>query len=190
MFGNIFEKQPKPRETPRDFKRVALMVIAPQNFRDEECFETKDELEKAGIKVEIASLTKGEKRGTHGGLINADMPIGSVNVEDYDAVVFIGGAGAQIYFQNPIALDIARQAYNTGKITAAICVAPVILANSGVLNGKKATIWEGPDTMKVFRDKNVDYTGKSVEVDGKIVTANGPKASREFGRKIAELLKR
>lgn len=190
MFGSMFERPLRPREVPREFKKIALMIIAPQNFRDEECFETKDELEKSGVRVKIASLTKGEKKGTHGGTINAELPIGSINVEDYDAVIFVGGNGAQIYFQNPIVLDIARQAYRAGKVTAAICIAPVILANSGILNGKRATVWEDNDSMRIFRDKNVDYTGKGVEVDGKIVTANGPKASRDFARKIIDLLKK
>jgi protease I len=188
MFEGIFGKSGNQGEFKKEFIRAALMIIAPQNFRDEECFETKEELEKVGVRVIVASLTRGEKKGARGGSIPAELSIGEVNVEDYSAVIFVGGSGAQIYFKNPIALDIARQSYKKGLVTAAICIAPVILANAGVMNGKKATAFDDEMSRAAFSRANAVFTGKNVEVDGKIVTGNGPGASREFGRKIAELI--
>jgi len=188
MFGGLFKKRTIPAEEMFTVRKAALMIIAPQNFRDEECFETKEELEKAGIKVVIASLTQGKKKGSRSGLALAEKSIGDVNVDDYDAVMFIGGSGAEIYFKNPIALDIARQSYKKGKLTAAICIAPVILANAGVLNGKSATAFDDAISRAAFNKAKAVFTGKTIEVDGKIVTGNGPKASREFGRKLAELI--
>jgi protease I len=188
MFASLFRKSKGNSGELMIVKKTALMVIAPQNFRDEECFETKEELENAGIAVTIASLTKGDKKGKLGGSIFAEKSISEVNVEDYNAVVFIGGQGASIYFKNPIALDIARQSYKIGKVVAAICIAPIILANAGILSGKSATAYEDEESKAAFIKARAVFTGKSVEVDGKIVTGNGPKASREFGKKIAELI--
>ena len=85
------------------------------------------------------------------------------------------------------ALSLAQKFYNAGKITAAICIAPVILANAGLLNGKKATSF--PSEENALEDKGAAFTGNPVEADGLIVTAEGPKAARDFGKKIAQLLK-
>jgi protease I len=188
MFGGLFKKHSAQAEETAAIGKTALMIVAPQNFRDEECFETKEELEKAGVKVVVASLTKGEKTGKAGGKILAEKSIGEVKVDDYDAVLFIGGSGAEMYFKNPIALDIARQAYKKGKLTAAICIAPIIFAAAGILSGKKVTAFDCPESRAALSKAGAIFTGKNVEIDGKIVTGNGPKASREFGRKIAELI--
>ncbi|MDD5086856.1 MAG: DJ-1/PfpI family protein, partial [Candidatus Nanoarchaeia archaeon] len=78
--------------------------------------------------------------------------------------------------------------YESGKITAAICIAPVILANAGVLDGKKATVFpSGKDDIMV---RGADYTGEQVTQDGKVITANGPAAARSFGEAIVKELSR
>ncbi|MCD6547055.1 MAG: DJ-1/PfpI family protein [Nanoarchaeota archaeon] len=164
-----------------------LMIIAPKNFRDEELFHTKEELEKEGNEVTIASTTTEEATGMLGGKAKPEITIDEVNVDDYDAIVFVGGTGASIYFENQRAHEIAKQAYEKGKVVAAICIAPSTLANAGILKGKMATSWPSEETNLLA--KGASYTGDPVTVDGKIVTANGPTAARNFGRKIAELLK-
>ena len=166
----------------------ALLIIAPKDFRDEELFHTREVLEKAGIKTEIASLRKGEATGMLGGRVSVDLTIDRVKVEDYDAVIFVGGSGSSVYFKNERALAIAREACSLGKVVGAICIAPVILANAGVLRGKKATVWDG-EFVKMLEAGGAKHTGKNVEVDGKIVTANGPHAAKDFGKRIAELLR-
>ncbi|MEM1689741.1 MAG: DJ-1/PfpI family protein [Candidatus Hadarchaeales archaeon] len=166
----------------------ALLIIAPKDFRDEELFHTKEVLEKSGIVTKIASTKKGEAKGMLGGKATAELTIEEVKVEDYDAVIFVGGSGSSIYFSNKHALSIAKEAFSAGKVVGAICIAPVILANAGILKGRRATVWDG-DFVKMLEAGGAKYTGKNVEVDGKIVTANGPHAAREFGKKIAELLR-
>ncbi|MGB9667330.1 MAG: DJ-1/PfpI family protein [Thermosulfidibacteraceae bacterium] len=166
-------------------KRV-LVVIAPVNFRDEEFFETKKELTACGAKVDVASLTKGIARGMLGGTYNVDLSVNEVDVEDYDAVVFIGGVGARSLIESPTVINLAKQAYKDGKIIGAICIAPTILSRAGVLYGKKATIWASM-AHEIKKGGGI-YTGRSVEVDGRIVTANGPWAARNFGSAICKLL--
>ncbi len=168
-------------------KRV-LMVIAPENFRDEELLHTKEELERAGVKTIIASSKTGEARGKLGARVNVDLKLDQVKVDDYDAVVFVGGPGSAIYFNDRCALSIAGEAFKKGKKVCAICIAPVILANAGVLKDKRATVWDGEYIEKI-ESKGATYTGKPVEVDGNVITANGPAAAREFGRTIAKAIR-
>lgn len=171
--------------------KKVVMVIAPSNFRDEELLKPKRVLESAGASVRIASKGVPEAAGVLGARVKVDMDLPEVNVEDYDAVVFIGGGGASVYFNDEIALDLAQKSFDAGKVTAAICIAPVILANAGILKGKKATSWTSPtdkSTAEALKAGGAKYVGNDVVVDGFIVTANGPGAAEEFGRKLVQLL--
>lgn len=164
-----------------------LMVIANTNFRDEELFHTKEELEKAGHQTVIASNSFSEATGMLGGKIMPQILFKDANAGDYDAVVFVGGGGSAIYFDNPKAHALAREFFNQGKVTAAICIAPSTLANAGILKGKKATCY--PSEKENLSAKGAKYTATGVETDGKIITADGPKSAHEFGKKIAAALK-
>ena len=97
----------------------------------------------------------------------------------------VGGGGSKVYYANLDASRIANEMRN--KVVAAICLAPAILANAGVLEGKQATV--AGTEARTIEAKGAKYTGPGVTVDGNIVTANAPKSSRLFGRKIGELLK-
>ncbi|MFH1239866.1 MAG: DJ-1/PfpI family protein [Candidatus Diapherotrites archaeon] len=163
-----------------------LMVIANSNFRDEELFHTKEELENAGNETVIASNSLNEATGSLGGKIKPSILVKDVSFGQYAAVVFVGGSGSALYFDNSAALTLAREFYNNGKITTAICIAPSILANAGILKGKKVTCYVSE--KENLETKGAIYTGTDVEVDGKIITANGPKAAHKFGKKIAEML--
>ena len=162
------------------------MIIAPRNFRDEELFYTKEELESSGNSVTIASTTTDKATGVLGRTAKPDTTINDINIDDYDAVVFVGGVGSSIYFNNQKAHEIARDAYDKGKVIGAICIAPSTLANAGLLKGKKVTSY--PSEERNLRSKGAVYTGNSVEKDGNIITADGPSSARNFGRMIANSL--
>jgi protease I len=165
-----------------------LLIIAPANFRDEELLHTKEELEKAGVETVIASSTLKDARGMLGARVRPSIKIDQAKVDDYDAVVFVGGSGSSVYFDDDRAISIASEAFKKGKKTCAICIAPVILANAGVLKGKRATVFPG-DYVKMIEGRGAKYTGKPVEVDGNVITASGPDAAREFGRALAKALR-
>ena len=164
-----------------------LMIIAHQNFRDEELLIPKKLFESEGYNVVIASTSLKPAKGMLGAVVTPQILIDQVRVEDYDAIVFVGGVGAQEYFNNSVAHKIAKEAVSKGKILAAICLAPRTLAEAGVLKGKKATVWVSEG--KTLEAKGAYYTGKPVEVDGNIVTGSGPQAAEEFGKTILKLLK-
>lgn len=163
-----------------------VMIIAPDGFRDEEYFEPKKVFEDAGVEVVTASKGVSVAKGKLGATANVDMDISEVEVSDYDAIVFIGGPGTTIYFEDADAHRIAKDAESAEKIVATICIAPSILANAGVLEGKKATVFSSESEN--VNSKSAGYTGNPVEVDGKIVTGNGPGAATEFGKVIVNLL--
>ena len=162
------------------------MVIAPVDFRDEEYFETRKVLEDVGNKITVVNSTGQPSKSMFGKIVKPDKTIYDVSSEDFDAIVFVGGSGTSVYFNNQQALGLAKEFSSSGKIVAAICIAPSILANAGILNGKKATAFPSEkDNINAVGN----YTGKPVEQDGKIITGNGPIAAKEFGKKIAEALR-
>ncbi|MCX6800677.1 MAG: DJ-1/PfpI family protein [Candidatus Diapherotrites archaeon] len=165
----------------------AVLVISQQKFRDEELFETKEALEGAGIKCVIASKEKGSHRGMLGATLNSEISVKEIGL-DFDALVFIGGVGALQYYDDKEAHQAAKRFFEAGKIAAAICIAPVVLANAGILKGKNATVF--PSEQGALISKGANYTGAGVEIDGKIITASGPSFSAEFGREIAKAMKR
>lgn len=162
-----------------------LLVIAP-NFRDEEYFQPKQILEQGGMEVVTTSWQKGEIGGAGGGKTTAELAVKEVKVEDFVGIAFIGGPGMVNNIGDQALLELAKNFADSGKITAAICVAPAILAKAGVLSGKKATAWSG--VAEILKSQGANYTGDKVTVDGKIVTADGPASAEEFGKTIMSLL--
>jgi protease I len=166
-------------------KKVAF-IIAPNNFRDEEYGEPGKILQAAGATVVTASLATGELTGMKGGKVTADLLITAVKADEYDAVAFIGGSGAQVLFGNPEAQRIAAEFAARGKPVAAICIAPTILAKAGVLKGRKATAF--PSEKAELTADGAEFTGATVEQDGNIITASGPEAAKEFGDTLVKAL--
>jgi protease I len=164
-----------------------LMIIASHNFRDEELLIPKKLFEEKGYKVVIASSTLSPAKGMLGTVVVPEILINQVKVDDYEAIIFVGGIGSQEYFHNSVAHRIAQEAIKKEKILGAICLAPCILAEAGVLKGKKATVWYS--AAQLLEEKGAIYTGKPVEIDGKIVTGSGPQAAQEFALTIIKLLK-
>jgi len=166
-------------------KRAAI-IVASQNFREEEFFETKRALDAAGVQTVIVSTRIGTLRGMLGRITEANVLVGQLNVNDYDAIIFIGGPGAVEYVANPFALNLAREAIRTRKILAAIGTAPTILANAGVLAGVRITSQLTERNILVLA--GALYTGQPVEEDRLIITGRDMGAAMQFGRKIADAL--
>ena len=163
-----------------------VMIIAGKDFRDEEYFKPREVLEKAGAQVTVAASSLEEATGMLGGRVTPDIRYTDVDPAAFDAVVFVGGTGSAVYWNDSIAHEIVQTAYEQGKVIGAICIAPVTLANAGILDGKKATVsWSAADRLKIGGAINTD---RAVEVDGNIVTASGPEAAERFGEEIRRIL--
>jgi protease I len=163
-----------------------VMIIAPEDFRDEELFETQRELQAADHVVTIASARPGPCRGVRGGSALAELGLDAVTPERFDAVVFVGGPGARQLYDDPRAHAIAQGFRGDGRVVGAICVAPVILGRAGVLRGRRATVFSSESEL--IGADGASYTGDPVTVDGTLVTASGPAQARAFGRAVAEAI--
>ncbi|HHT48291.1 MAG TPA: DJ-1/PfpI family protein [Firmicutes bacterium] len=167
-------------------KKRAVLVIAETNFRDEEYLAPKEVLSQAGVEVATASTKLEEAVGKLGHKVRPDLLVSQIKVEDYDALVFVGGGGAAQYFADETAHVLARSFIKADKVVAAICIAPVILARAGLLRGKRATVF--PDGEPELIAAGAIYTAQRVVKDGRIITGNGPEAAEAFGREIVNAL--
>ena len=168
----------------------AIIIIAQDGYQDVEYAGTRKGLEDAGFDIVVASSSAGACTGKLGGTVQATIGMRDVDLDDVDRVAFIGGPGAEVYAKHPDALRIAHEAAGRNMPLGAICIAPLILANAGVLRWKKATVWdENGKQRDLIEAAGATYTGEAVTVDGLIVTGNGPEAAEEFGRALAGLNK-
>ncbi len=166
--------------------KKVLFVISSKNFRDEELLEPKELLEGYGANTLVVNENGKESLGMLGTRIEPSMSLNKVSIGEYDAVVFVGGSGSSIYWNDKNALNVAKEAYIKGKVVAAICLASGTLANSGLCKGKKITGWQ--DTKEIIEKNGGIYTGNDLEISGRLITASGPKAAKKFGEAIAKVL--
>ncbi len=159
-----------------------LMVVAPAGVRDEEYFLPRGIFEQAGIKVTVASIQKGSAKSVQNKEITIDKTVSDIVPEEYRAVVFIGGPGMAEIADDDSLMLLARKFEAAGKITAAICVAPKILARAGILEGRQAVSWEG--VRSELEKSGALISSTTVAVDGRLITAVGPAAAAEFGDRI------
>jgi protease I len=118
-----------------------------------------------------------------------DLLLSDVRVADYDAIIFIGNE-TLIYLHDPEAHRIARETVEQGRVLAALCHGPLVLAEAGVLDGKQATAWFGfgSDACKKLQRDGAICTYARVQQDGLIITGTGPEATAAFVGAIKKLL--
>lgn len=185
---------PITEEVPKvetEAKKVVI-IVAYKDYQDIEYRDTREAFNEAGCQVKIASSSLGQASGKLGGSLEVDVTLSDLDVVDFDAVVFVGGPGAVEYVDDAQAHKVAKDVVTQDKVLAAICIAPEILAKAGVLEGKKATVWTSVGErggIKVLEDGGAEYVAENVVQDGKIITANGPAAAKEFGKTIVEALR-
>lgn len=166
--------------------KKVLMIIAATDFRDEEFFEPCNRLRQCGAAVTVASSIKGAALSVFGKTVITERQIADCQAGDYAAIVFIGGPGSAEFFMDATAHALARAAVDQGKVLAAICIAPVTLANAGVLKGKQATCF--PAMQKQLAAKGALVVQQDVVQSGKLLTATGPQVAREFAEALVKML--
>ena len=164
-----------------------VMIVASNGYRDEEFDVPKDAFIKENASVKVASSSLIPAKGVKGGSVKPNMLVKDINPDDFDAVVFVGGNGSTEYWNDKNALELAKKTYEMKKVIAAICIAPVILANAGILKDKKATVY--PSEIVQIKQKGGIYQEKDGAVrDGNIITANGPQSAENFAILISQAL--
>lgn len=164
---------------------VKVVLLLAPGFEEIEAMSIVDTLRRAGVEVVIAGLQGGAIKGSRGVNVIPDRSMDAIAIEEYDAVVLPGGSPGYINLgRDRRVQDLVTQAFEKGLIVAAICGAPTVLADLGILKGKKATVFPG---------KERDLTGaepvkERVVVDGTVVTSQGPGTALEFSVTLVELL--
>ncbi|MBU5557585.1 MAG: DJ-1/PfpI family protein [Candidatus Aenigmatarchaeota archaeon] len=170
---------------PLEGKRV-LIVIAPYDFNDRQLAIISSTLSKAGLQLTVVNSTGQAAKGEQGNIVTPHSSFYHVESRDFDAIIFIGGAGSSVYRHNRRALQLVHEFFAAGKPVAAIELAPPILAAAHILRGRRATARPTErDDINAFGL----YTGAPVEVDGNIITAQSTAHAAEFAVAILNALR-
>lgn len=165
-------------------KALVLMAIG---FEEIETVTVIDVLRRANVEVTVAGLTPNIVEGVHAIKIVPDTNIDNINVNEFDAIVVPGGNPGYKNLRNDSrVINIVKEAFNTNKLVAAICAAPAVLSDAGILEGKACTIYPGMEN-ELEKGKGKPKQDNIVE-DGNIITSRGPAIALPFAIKLAEKL--
>ncbi|HJJ99327.1 MAG TPA: DJ-1/PfpI family protein [Methanocorpusculum sp.] len=166
-----------------------LFAIAPDRFLDQEYTVPKTAFEEKGIECITASTIHGACYGMHGAIVESDISFDDVNPSDYDGIVIIGGIGCQDYlWRCEKLIDITNAIGNSGKLVAAICLAPVIIAEAGLLAGKSTTALATPASRRILELDKALLVNEPIVVSGNIITARMPQDAQAFAKTILQHL--
>ncbi len=144
-----------------------------------------DLLRRAGIEVVCAGLQPGPVRCSRGVVLVPDMTLDAALAQDYAMVVLPGGMpGAAHLKADPRILDVLKRMAADGKYTAAICAAPMVLSEAGLLKGKAATSYPGA----LDGQPDIRLSTDSVVRDGTVLTSRGPGTAMDFALALIETL--
>lgn len=163
----------------------SVLVPLAQGCEELEAVTVIDLLRRAGVEVVAAGLETGPVTASRGVVLMADCALDEVLDRDFDMVVLPGGAGgARRLQQDRRIIALLQRLHRADRYTAAICAAPRVLAEAGLLEGRRATAYPGTlDGVAGLRD-----TGAAVVQDGRIVTSRGPGTAMDFALTLVELL--
>ena len=161
-----------------------IYVFLAEGFEELEALTPVDVLRRAGLSVKTVSvMDKYIVTGAHGVPVLADVMFDEVFAEDVEMILLPGGLpGATNLDAHEGLSGMILNFAKAEKPLAAICAAPLVFGNRGLLEGKKATCYPGFETYL----KGAQYTAALVEKDGNFITAKGPGAALEFAFAIVE----
>jgi 4-methyl-5(b-hydroxyethyl)-thiazole monophosphate biosynthesis len=174
-----------------------IVILLADGFEEAEALVPADLLRRAGKSVQLVGLNQLEVLGAHGLSVNADILLSQVEPEKMEMLVLPGGSGGvENIRQNHYAMALIEQAYENGCYLGAICAAPTLLAQLGILDRRPATCFPGMESemgSAVLQEK------AQVVVTGRIITAEAAGSSFQFafalieaveGKAIAERVKK
>lgn len=166
----------------------AVLVPLAEGFEELEAITVVDLLRRAEIDVTTAALVSSPVRGSHGIAVEADTTLEAAHDREFDMIVLPGGMpGAKHLAEDAGLRERLRRMAAQGRITAAICAAPAVLAAAGLLDGRRATSFPGfLDPEKTPGLKLVDG---AVVSDGQVITSRGPGTAIDFALALIERLR-
>ena len=164
-----------------------VAVHLAEGFEEIEAVSIIDVLRRAGIETRVVSVTgKKEVTGSHHIQVTADVLFEAVDYSTIDMIVLPGGLPGANNLKDHTGLGKQiLDFYKNGKPLGAICAAPLVFGNLGILKNQKATCFPGFENQLI----GAEVTGAEVETSGKIVTGKGAGVAIKFALKIVEQLK-
>lgn len=166
---------------------ASVLIPLAQGCEELEAVTIIDLLRRAGVEVVSAGLEAGPVTASRGVVLLPDVVLDDVLERSFDMIVLPGGLPGADHLDNDERIHaLLRRQSESGAYTAAICAAPKVLANAGVLDGKSATSYPG------FLDKmglaTVNVLEQPVVTDGKVITSRGPGTAMDFALQLIETL--
>lgn len=164
-----------------------VLIPLAQGCEETEAVTVIDLLRRAGIEVVTAGLDDQPVRASRGVVLIPDTTLDSVLDEDFDMIALPGGAhGADNLRNDPRIIDLLKKMSSQRRYTAAICAAPKVFAEAGLLDGRRATSF--PGALDGVSIKDLVYLEDSVVQDDRLVTSRGPGTAMDFALSLIELL--
>ncbi len=146
-----------------------------------------DLLRRAGIEVVTAGVEAGSVACSRGTVLVPDTTLDAVADETFDMVALPGGLpGATNLDADPRLQRLLSRQAEQGRWCAAICAAPLVLANLGLLDGREATSF--PGALDAGRHPKIRLSEQPVITDGKVVTSRGPGTAMDFALQLIKVL--
>jgi 4-methyl-5(b-hydroxyethyl)-thiazole monophosphate biosynthesis len=164
-----------------------VLVPLAQGCEELEAVTITDLLTRAGIEVITAGLDEKPVKASRGMTLLPDTTLDQVMNSPFDMIVLPGGLpGADHLDHDPRIHQLLKRLNAEGGYIAAICAAPKVLLNAGLLNGKTATSY--PGALDGLDLKQVDLQLERVVTDGNVVTSRGPGTAMDFALQLIEQL--
>jgi 4-methyl-5(b-hydroxyethyl)-thiazole monophosphate biosynthesis len=164
---------------------VKVLVPLADGCEELEAVTIIDLLRRAGIEVVTAGLKPGIVQASRGVRLVPDLTLDVALQDDYDMVVLPGGMPGATHLKEDVRIiELLKKMAAAQKFTAAICAAPMVLVEAGILDGKKATSYPG------FLDAlpGVTVSSAAVVQDGKVLTSRGPGTAMDFALALVDVL--
>jgi len=166
--------------------KKVLVPLAP-GFEEIEAVTIIDVLRRAGVEVTVAGTEPGVLRGSRGIMVEPDTTLDTVDAGSFDAIALPGGLPGTITLrEDPRVLEAVRRHHASGKLTAAICAAPTVLAAAGLAEGTRLTAH--PSVQGELAAGGATISAERVCTDDRIVTSQGPGTSMEFAFELVARL--
>jgi protease I len=170
-----------------DGKKVAILVA--NFFEQVEMTKPRAALEQAGAEVRIVSPKDGQIQGMNheklGDKFDVDLALEDARPEDFDALMIPGGTmNPDTLRSDPAALEFTKHFSRAGKPIAAICHAPWVLIDAGLVRGRKLTSW--PAIQTDLKNAGGHWVDEKVVVDNGLVTSRKPDDIPVFNEKMIE----
>ncbi len=166
-----------------------VYLFLADGFEEIEALTQADYLRRAGIEVLLVGVSGKTVVGGHGISVNADKDVENVNLDDAEMVILPGGLGGVDGIKSSAkAISLIKEAYEKKIYIAAICAAPTILAQLGMLKGVKAVCY--PSMLDILSENGAVIMPESAVVrENNIITAKAAGASEQFSFELIKALK-